>query len=193
MRTPGTISRWLVIQWLPKKIFVGNTSIAWIYLLVPAGLFHVNRKGIKPPPTGLTPVAQKTYFHLNQEKEYRFRNIVTFLLVPAVFLYNKPQINYSDLRTRGVGLILLGLAVFLKPVEGRHHHHPFPGDLSFKEIKNEWKEKWQRQTLRQGSKKRRGLSYNGPERRSGTGRRKKEKQIKSNRSWGMRERELNPR
>ena len=62
---------------------------------------------------------------------------------------------------------------FFKPVEGRHHHHPFPGDLSFKEIKNEWKEKWQRQTLRQGSKKRRGLSYNGPERRSGTGRRKK--------------------
>lgn len=112
-----------------EKIFVGNTSIAWIYLLVPVGLFHVNRKGIKPPPTGLTPVAQKTYFHLNQEKEYRFRNIVTFSLVLAMFHSNKPQINYSDLRTRlaeffsyksantyfllGVGLILLGLAVFL--------------------------------------------------------------------------------
>ena len=73
-----------------EKIFVGNTSIAWIYLLVPVGLFHVNRKGIKPPPTGLTPVAQKTYFHLNQEKEYRFRNIVTFSLVLAMFLSNKP-------------------------------------------------------------------------------------------------------
>jgi|TARA_Y100000310_G_C20357646_1_gene657446 hypothetical protein len=40
------------------------------------------------------------------------------LLVPAVFLYNKPQINYSDLRTRGVGLILLGLAVFLSLSRG---------------------------------------------------------------------------
>ena len=59
---------------------------------------------------------------------------MTFPLVLAVFLYNKPRINYSGLRTRlaeffsyksantyfllGVGLVLLGLAVFLSLSRG---------------------------------------------------------------------------
>jgi len=59
---------------------------------------------------------------------------MTFPLVLAMFLYNKPRINYSGLRTRlaeffshnsansyfllGVGLVLLGLAVFLSLSRG---------------------------------------------------------------------------